>query len=53
MNGIKSAPLILMLLALVFGLVPTAGAGEEDLSQVRIKKFPVAMQCWTYRKLSL
>ena len=50
MNGKKSAPLILMLLALVFGLVPTAGAGEEDLSQVRIKKFPVAMQCWTYRK---
>ncbi len=27
----------------------TAG---EDLSQVRIKPFPVAMQCWTYRKYS-
>lgn len=23
---------------------------EDDLSQVRIKKFPAAMQCWTYRK---
>jgi sugar phosphate isomerase/epimerase len=27
----------------------TAG---EDLSQVRIKPFPVAMQCWTYRRYS-
>ncbi len=23
---------------------------EDDLSQVRIKKFPMAMQCWTYRR---
>jgi sugar phosphate isomerase/epimerase len=28
------------------------GQAETDLSQVRIKKFPVAMQCWTYRKYS-
>jgi sugar phosphate isomerase/epimerase len=27
-------------------------AAEDDLSQVRVKKFPVAMQCWTYRKFT-
>jgi sugar phosphate isomerase/epimerase len=29
---------------------PSGPAGEDDLGQVRIKKFPAAMQCWTYRK---
>jgi sugar phosphate isomerase/epimerase len=50
MKGKMSVPLIFTLLALVIGSAPLLGAGEEDLSQVRIKKFPVAMQCWTYRK---
>jgi sugar phosphate isomerase/epimerase len=29
---------------------PSSLLGEDDLSRVRIKKFPIAMQCWTYRK---
>jgi sugar phosphate isomerase/epimerase len=31
---------------------PFGTAVEDDLSQVRVKKFPVAMQCWTYRRYS-
>jgi sugar phosphate isomerase/epimerase len=31
---------------------PFGSAAEDDLSQVRVKKFPVAMQCWTYRRYS-
>jgi hypothetical protein len=31
---------------------PFGTAAEDDLSQVRVKKFPVAMQCWTYRRYS-
>ena len=27
-----------------------AAQKTEDYSQVRIKKFPIAMQCWTYRR---
>jgi sugar phosphate isomerase/epimerase len=27
-----------------------AAQNAEDYSQVRIKKFPIAMQCWTYRR---
>lgn len=43
----------------LFGLLAALAAGSlpafsvqagDDLSQVRIKKFPVAMQCWTYRR---
>ena len=29
-----------------------AAAKSEDYSRVRIKKFPIAMQCYTYRKYS-
>ena len=40
-------------LALVFASArPPGAAAEDDLRQVRIKKFPVAMQCWTYRRYS-
>jgi sugar phosphate isomerase/epimerase len=28
---------------------PLGAGAEDDLSQVRIKKFPAAVQCWTYR----
>jgi sugar phosphate isomerase/epimerase len=43
--------LIPVVLVSLFALAgPLTSSGEEDLSQVRIKKFPVAMQCWTYRK---
>src|SRR5512135_2362497 len=42
---------------LISGLVLWASLGgslaaptSEDYSQVRIKKFPVAMQCYTYRR---
>jgi sugar phosphate isomerase/epimerase len=31
------------------GSLPAA-QNAEDYSQVRIKKFPIAMQCWTYRR---
>jgi sugar phosphate isomerase/epimerase len=31
---------------------PFVTAADDDLSQVRVKKFPVAMQCWTYRSYS-
>jgi len=50
MTAKKRIPVIQTLLFLAVGLVPLLGSGEEDLSQVRIKEFPVAMQCWTYRK---
>jgi sugar phosphate isomerase/epimerase len=41
----------LVVLISLFALArPLKSAAEDDLSQVRIKKFPVAMQCWTYRK---
>jgi sugar phosphate isomerase/epimerase len=47
---------ILILLAALAPILASArafGPGEEnDLSQVRTKKFPVAMQCWTYRRYS-
>jgi sugar phosphate isomerase/epimerase len=42
------------------GLVFLAGLGslgtaraDENYAQVRIKKFPAAMQCWTYRRYTL
>jgi sugar phosphate isomerase/epimerase len=45
---------VLMALVVLISLIALAGprrsAAEDDLSQVRIKKFPVAMQCWTYRR---
>ena len=41
---------LVVLVSIFAAARPLASAGEEDLSQVRIKKFPVAMQCWTYRK---
>jgi len=55
--------LVLCLLLSAPGLLPAAGSGQEkglpeeikqqvsqtDYGAVRIKKFPVAMQCWTYR----
>ncbi len=35
----------------IVGVAGGAGSGSGEISdQVRIKKFPVAMQCWTYRK---
>jgi len=44
---------ILAMLALMFTAIrPLGSAAENDLSQVRIKKFPVAMQCWSYRQTS-
>jgi sugar phosphate isomerase/epimerase len=47
------AILALTVLASAFAAARPLGSGQEDdLSQVRIKKFPVAMQCWTYRKYS-
>jgi sugar phosphate isomerase/epimerase len=40
-----------LLTALVAGLAAAFSVqAETDLSQVRIKKFPLAMQCWTYRR---
>ena len=44
---------VLFLFFVVFSasFVPAFSAPSEvDLSRVRIKKFPLAMQCWTYRK---
>jgi len=47
------AYLPLLVWTIFFGAVPLlTSAGADDLSQVRIKSFPVAMQCWTYRKYS-
>jgi sugar phosphate isomerase/epimerase len=35
----------------IMGIAGRAGSGSGEISdEVRIKKFPVAMQCWTYRK---
>lgn len=50
MKGKMPVSMIFVLLALAGGSVPLLGTGEEDLSRVRIKKFPIAVQCWTYRK---
>ena len=45
--------LALIVLASAFAPArPFGSAVEDDLSQVRIKKFPVAMQCWTFRGYS-
>ena len=47
--------LMIMAVALTSTLAsarPQGPSEEGDLSQVRIKKFPVAMQCWTYRRYS-
>jgi len=38
-----------MFSAILSGVLNGQSAGE-DYAKVRIKKFPVAMQCWTYRK---
>ena len=47
----KRFVLIGLLAAFTVGLQPGYSAQpEDDLSQVRIKKFPAAMQCWTYRR---
>jgi sugar phosphate isomerase/epimerase len=46
----KRVMLALGLMAMA-GIGARAGSGKSELNdQVRIKKFPVAMQCWTYRK---
>ena len=45
--------LALIVLASAFAPArPFGSAAEDDLSQVRVKKFPVAMQCWTFRGYS-
>ena len=45
--------LALIVLASAFAPArPFGSVAEDDLSQVRIKNFPVAMQCWTYRRYS-
>jgi sugar phosphate isomerase/epimerase len=41
---------LIMLASAMASARPLGMAAEDDLSQVRINKFPVAMQCWTYRK---
>ncbi len=46
-NIVLFSLLIVLMAGLLAAFSPPAG---DDLSQVRIKKFPVAMQCWTYRK---
>jgi sugar phosphate isomerase/epimerase len=47
----KSVAVFSLLIVLTAGLVAAFSApAGDDLSQVRIKKFPVAVQCWTYRK---
>ncbi|MFZ2053595.1 MAG: family 16 glycoside hydrolase [Candidatus Aminicenantales bacterium] len=47
----KRFVLFSLLVVFMAGLMPAFSAlSEDDLSQVRIKKFPLAMQCWTYRK---
>jgi sugar phosphate isomerase/epimerase len=40
-----------MFFASLIGVLNGQSAGE-DYAKVRIKKFPVAMQCWTYREYS-
>jgi sugar phosphate isomerase/epimerase len=50
MRGNKRVPVILGFLFLALGSVPVLESGKEDPSRVRIKTFPVAMQCWTYRE---
>ena len=41
----------LLFSGLLAAAVPAVTApAEDDLSQVRIKKFPSSMQCWTFRK---
>jgi sugar phosphate isomerase/epimerase len=53
MKRIGLVLLALTVFASAFALArPFGSAAEDDLSQVRIKKFPVAMQCWTYRSYS-
>ncbi len=47
----KKLVLFGLLAALAAGSLPAfSGQAVDDLSQVRIKKFPAAMQCWTYRR---
>jgi sugar phosphate isomerase/epimerase len=47
----KNFVLLSLLIVLMAGLLAAFSTpAGDDLSQVRIKKFPVAMQCWTYRK---
>lgn len=47
----KRFVLFSLFIVLMAGLVPAVSTpAGDDLSQVRIKKFPLAMQCWTYRK---
>ena len=48
-NGLILLTLII-LVSIMASARPFGPAAEDDLSQVRIKKFPVAIQCWTYRK---
>lgn len=53
MNRKNRVFLALVFLTSLFAAARPAGPVQgEDLSQVRIKEFPVAMQCWTYRKTS-
>src|SRR4030042_385254 len=41
-----------VLISALAAALPLESSAGDDLSQVRIKKFPVAMQCWTYRKFT-
>ncbi len=43
---------VLLFIFLAGSRVTFSAPEEDDLSQVRIKKFPAAMQCWTYRRYS-
>jgi len=52
MNWKRPVIIALTFLASVSGSALLSGAGEDDLNQVRIKKFPVAMQCWTCREFT-
>ena len=41
-----------VLISALAAALPLESSAGDDLSQVKIKKFPVAMQCWTYRKFT-
>src|SRR4030042_2361476 len=41
-----------VLISALAAALPLESSAGDDLAQVRIKTFPVAMQCWTYRRYS-
>ena len=44
--------ILILGLALTAGSIPALAQADDPYGDVRIKKFPVAMQCWTFRNFT-